>query len=201
VEYGGCGPTVAPFLARNYYGKKAEWVAALSWCRNPPHMAPPIGSFSPQNIWIEMLGHSFTLGKEFIMHNSVNPPHRKHALQCGLLRAPVFPYRTRKPKTALKGRKSDDVITIQRQSQGILTEYKTQDFCTCFEQQREHWTLCIKSQGNYFEGKQHGKASKCNYLREKYIIKKFFITPRIQSKMCRQITPKSINQSIHTNKS
>jgi hypothetical protein len=24
VEYGGCGPTVAPFLARNYYGKKAE---------------------------------------------------------------------------------------------------------------------------------------------------------------------------------
>jgi len=33
------------------------------------------------------------------------------------------------PMLALKGRRSEDIIMLQKQSQAITVEFKTQDFC------------------------------------------------------------------------
>jgi hypothetical protein len=52
----------------------------------------------------------------------------------------------------LKLARFGNVITIQRQSQAKLTEFKTQDFCKCFQQWCERWAHCIKPRENYFEG-------------------------------------------------
>jgi hypothetical protein len=46
-----------------------------------------------------------------------------------------------KLKLVLKGRRFDDIIMIQKQSQATYAEFKTHDFCKYFQQWREIWTL------------------------------------------------------------
>jgi len=62
----------------------------------------------------------------------------------------LLPGHTCKAMLAVTGR-LDDVNAIQKQSQAIPAEFKTQDFCKCFQQWHECWAHCVKLQGNYFE--------------------------------------------------
>jgi len=39
---------------------------------------------------------------------------------------------------------------IQKESEATHARFKTQDFCTRFQQWCKCWACCIKLQGNYF---------------------------------------------------
>jgi hypothetical protein len=52
----------------------------------------------------------------------------------------------------LKGRRFERVSDIQRESQAVLDSIKENDFHCAFEEQKKRWDLCIRSQGEYFEG-------------------------------------------------
>jgi hypothetical protein len=64
----------------------------------------------------------------------------------------LFPGCTCKTMVALKERRFDDMLTIEKQLQAMFAKFKTQDCCKCFQQWPEHWAIFIKLQGNHFKG-------------------------------------------------
>jgi hypothetical protein len=52
----------------------------------------------------------------------------------------------------LKGRHFEIMSDIQRESQALLNNFKQNDFHGAFEAWKKRWDLCIRSQGDYFEG-------------------------------------------------
>jgi hypothetical protein len=57
-----------------------------------------------------------------------------------------------KIKIKLKGRRFQTVSDIQRESQAVLHSIKENDLHGAFEAWKKEWDLCIRSQGEYFEG-------------------------------------------------
>jgi hypothetical protein len=55
-------------------------------------------------------------------------------------------------KMKLKGRRSETVFDIQRESQAVLGSIKEKDFHGAFEAWKKRWDHCICSQGDYLEG-------------------------------------------------
>jgi hypothetical protein len=60
-------------------------------------------------------------------------------------------------KMKLKGRRSETVSDIQRESQAKLDSIQENDFNGVSEAWKKQWDHCICSQGEYFEG--HGSQN------------------------------------------
>jgi hypothetical protein len=56
-----------------------------------------------------------------------------------------------KIKMNLKGRRFDDISTIQKNSTSELDSLKVEDFQRCFQKWQKCWDTCILLRGDYFE--------------------------------------------------
>jgi len=60
-----------------------------------------------------------------------------------------------KVKSALKGRRFQDIEDIQKEKKNMMAALKAvpqQEFQKCFQQWQHQWTKCIAAQGEYLEG-------------------------------------------------
>lgn len=67
---------------------------------------------------------------------------------CTVWLSSLFP----KIKLDLWGRRFDDVEIVKQNMTHQFLSTSKRDVQKCFEQWKNHWNKCIKSQGNYFEG-------------------------------------------------
>jgi hypothetical protein len=74
-----------------------------------------------------------------------HPPSSPDLAPCDFT---LFP----KLKMKLKGRHSETVSDILRESQAVLDSSKENDFHGAFEAWKKWWDRCMHSQGDYFEG-------------------------------------------------
>jgi hypothetical protein len=56
------------------------------------------------------------------------------------------------PKIELKGQRFDTVEEIQAETQTVLKTLTKKDFQDAFQKWQKCWDLCMRSQGDYFEG-------------------------------------------------
>jgi hypothetical protein len=70
------------------------------------------------------------------------------------------------------------VSDIQKESQAVLDSTKENDFHGAFETWKNQWNLCIRSQGDYFEG-DGGQNCKLSQHLLFYLVRELFDTPRI----------------------
>jgi [histone H3]-lysine36 N-dimethyltransferase SETMAR len=73
-----------------------------------------------------------------------HPPYSPDLAPCDFF---LFP----KIKLDLKGKRFDDIETIQSNLAAQLKRLTPQDFQHCFEQWYKRWDKCISSEGHYFE--------------------------------------------------
>jgi hypothetical protein len=64
----------------------------------------------------------------------------------------------------LKGRRSETVSDIQRESQAVLKSIKENDFHGAFKVWKKRWGRYIRSQGDYFE-----EAGSQNYVKPAFL--------------------------------
>jgi hypothetical protein len=96
--------------------------------------------------------HPFTLlcfsVHEFLARNNMivisHPPYAPDFVLCNFFLYLKF-------KTALEGKRFNDIPTIQAKSWYAPDEFQTTDSKKCFEHWDGHCSQCIKSQGDYFE--------------------------------------------------
>jgi hypothetical protein len=74
-----------------------------------------------------------------------HPPYSLDLAPCDLF---LFP----KIKMKLKGRRFDDIPTIQQDATSELDNLKVEDFQRCFQKWQKRWDTCILLRGDYFEG-------------------------------------------------
>jgi hypothetical protein len=74
-----------------------------------------------------------------------HPPYSPDLASCDFA---LFP----KLKMKLKGRRFETVSDTQRESKAVLDSIEENYFYGAFEVWKKQWHLCIRSQGNYFEG-------------------------------------------------
>jgi hypothetical protein len=57
-----------------------------------------------------------------------------------------------KLKIALKGKRFDDIGTVEENTMKHLSSIPKDSFKKCFQQWQNRWNKCIASEGAYFEG-------------------------------------------------
>lgn len=60
-----------------------------------------------------------------------------------------------KLKILLKGKQFDLTEDIQANTNMVLNIFKKENFHEYFQKWEHHWSLCIQSEGDYFEGDYH----------------------------------------------
>lgn len=90
---------------------------------------------------------------QYLQENKINvlehPPYSPDLAPADFF---LFP----KIKTCLKGRRFDDIETIQRNTVTALEIVPDQLFTQCFEKWQRRWNRCIEEKGGYFEGHRSG---------------------------------------------
>lgn len=93
--------------------------------------------------------HRSQLVREFLAKHQIpqvlQPPYSPDLSPCDLF---LFP----KIKSALKGKRFEDIPAIKGNTTEQLKLVPKALFHKCFQQWQQHWEKCIRSEGDYFEG-------------------------------------------------